>query len=61
MSEYQKHQLEWMISHGFSLQDLMEALTRLQYSDPEDSEKISTPVRELFDEWQSTSRMSVEW
>ncbi|MDO5547469.1 MAG: hypothetical protein Q4F79_03190 [Eubacteriales bacterium] len=53
MSEYQKYQLEWMISHGFSLQDLMEELTKLQYDDPEDSDMISTPVSELFNEWET--------
>lgn len=53
MSEYQKYQLEWMIAHGFSLQDLMMELTKLQYDDPEDSDMISTPVSELFDEWVS--------
>lgn len=51
MSEYQKYQLEWLISHGFSLQDLMKELTELQYTDPEDSDMICTPVSELFDEW----------
>lgn len=53
MNEYQKYQLEWMISHGFSLQDLMTELTKLQYDDPENSDTISTPVSELFDEWVS--------
>ncbi len=53
MSEYQKYQLEWMISHGFSLQDLIAELTKLQYDDPEDSDRISTSVLELFNEWET--------
>lgn len=51
IDEYQKYQLEWMISHGFTLQDLIDELTKLQYDDPEDSDRISTPISELFDEW----------
>lgn len=53
MSEYQKYQLEWMISHGFSLQDLMTELTKLQYYNPEDRDAISIPVLELFNEWEA--------
>lgn len=51
MTEYQKYQLHWMVDHGYSLDDLMDELTRFQYNDPEDSNKISTPVSELFGEW----------
>lgn len=53
MSDYQKYQLEWMISHGFSLQNLIAELTQLQYDDPEDSDMISTPVSELFNKWET--------
>ena len=60
MSEYQRYQLEWMIDHGFSLQDLMAELTKLQYDDPEDSDRISTSVNELFDEWESDIGFSSE-
>ena len=52
MTNYQKYQLEWMIAHGYSLQDLMQALTEHQYDDPEDSDRISTPINELFAEWE---------
>ena len=52
MTEYQKYQLEWMLVHGYSLQDLVSALTMYQYDDPEDSDRISTPIDELFDEWE---------
>lgn len=51
MTDYQKYQLQWMIDHGYSLNDLVAELTNLQYDDPEDSDRISTPVSELFDEW----------
>ncbi len=53
MTAYQKYQLQWMIDHGYSLQDLMRELTDLQFSDPEDSDKISTPISDLFDEWEA--------
>lgn len=51
MTEYEKYQLQWMISHGYSLRDLISELTQMQYDDPEDSDRISTPISELFDEW----------
>ena len=51
MTEYEQYQLQWMISHGYSLRDLMEALTDMQFGDPEDSDRISTPISELFNEW----------
>ena len=47
MTKYQKYQLKWMIDHDYSLDDLVDALTELQYSDPEDSDQISTPVSDL--------------
>lgn len=51
MSDYEKFQLQWMIEHGHSLRELMEELQSLQYDDPEDSGRISTPITELFTEW----------
>ncbi len=51
MTEYQKYQLQWMIGHGYSLDDLIQELTNMQYDDPEDSDRISTPISELYDEW----------
>lgn len=53
MTDYQKYQLRWMIDHDYSLYDLLSELTRLQYDDPEDSDRISSPVSELFDEWEA--------
>lgn len=51
MDNYEKYQLQWLIYHGYSLKNLMTELTRLQYEDPEDAERISTPIDQLFDEW----------
>lgn len=51
MTKYQKYQLQWMIDHDHSLDELIGELTDLQYSDPEDSDMISQPVSDLFDEW----------
>ena len=53
MSEYEKYQLQWMISHGYSLRALIAELTEMQFGDPEDEDRISTPVSVLFDEWVS--------
>ena len=53
MSDYEKFQLQWMIDHGHSLHELMEELQSLQYEDPEDSDRISTPITELFAEWEA--------
>lgn len=53
MSDYEKFQLRWMIDHGHSLRELMEELQSLQYDDPEDSDQISTPITELFAEWEA--------
>lgn len=51
MTAYQKYQLQWMIDHGYSLDDLIQELTSMQYDDPEDSDRISTPISELYGEW----------
>lgn len=53
MSDYETFQLQWMIDHGHSLRELMEELQSLQYEDPEDSDRISTPITELFAEWEA--------
>ena len=53
MDPYHKYQLEWMISHGYSLEDLVRELKELQYEDPEDSDRITTPIDELFAEWEA--------
>ena len=53
MTNYQKYQLHWMIDHDYSLDNLMSELTAIQYDDPDDKDRIATPVYELFDEWQA--------
>ncbi len=53
MTKYQKYQLQWMIDHDYSLDNLMSELSRMQYEDPEDNFRKSEPVYELFDEWQT--------
>lgn len=52
MTDYEEYQLQWMIDHRFSLKDLMDKLTQLQYDNPEDGDRISTPIDEIFDEWE---------
>ena len=52
MTNYEKFQLQWMIDHEHSLHELMEELQNLQYDDPDDSDRISTQITELFDEWE---------
>ena len=52
MSDYEKFRLQWMLDHGHSLRELTEGLQSLQYDDPEDSDRISTPIQELFQEWE---------
>ena len=47
MSDYEKFRLQWMLDHGHSLRELMEELQSLQYDDPEDSYRISTPIQEF--------------
>ncbi len=53
MNDYEKFQLKWMIDHDHSLRELMEELQSLQYEDPEDSDRISSPITELFQEWEA--------
>lgn len=49
---YEEYQLQWMIDHGYSLNNLMTELTQLQYDDPDDKERISTPISDLYNEWE---------
>lgn len=45
--------LWWMLKHGYTLSDLVRELTELQHEDPEDSDRISTPVSDIFREWEA--------
>ncbi len=53
MTDYEKYQLKWMIDHGYSLKDLMNELSSFQYEYPEDTERIATPIDQLFAEWEA--------
>lgn len=44
---YQKYQLEWMIEHGYSLNDFIEALENYR------KETFGLTLSELFEEWES--------
>lgn len=48
---YNDDQLEWMIAHGYSLNDLVMELTDYQNSDP-DADTLTLPVSELFQRWE---------
>ena len=50
MSEYEKYQLQWMIDHGYSLNNLIKELQDMQNS-TEDCDRLFAPISELFDEW----------
>lgn len=45
--------LWWMLTHGYTLSDLIRELKEFQYADPEDSDRISTPVSDIFQEWEA--------
>lgn len=53
MSEYEKYKLQWMIDHNHSISSLITELKNMQYDDPEDSDRISTPIDELFNEFEN--------
>lgn len=52
LTPYERYQLQWMQDHGHSIEELMDELTGFQYGDPEDSDRITGPVFELFKEWE---------
>lgn len=52
LTPYERYQLQWMQEHGHSIEELMDELTELQYSDPEDSDQITNPVFETFKQWE---------
>lgn len=45
--------LWWMLKHGYTLSDLVRELSEFQYEDPEDSDRISTPVSDIFRDWEA--------
>lgn len=50
---YELFKLWWMLKHHYTLSDLVRELTDLQYEDPEDSDRISTPISDIFREWEA--------
>lgn len=54
MTRYQKYQLQWMIDHDKSLDDLMNSMTEYQYSGCEG------PVVDIFSEWKFNSGFNGE-
>ena len=51
MKKYEMYILQWMLNHGYSLSDLIWELREFQCEDPEDSDRISMPLDELFELW----------
>ena len=49
---HEMYKLWWMIEHGHTLTELMQELKEVQYFDPDDTCQISTPVDELFLQWE---------
>lgn len=47
MTEYQKFQLQWMIDHSYSLDDLIDGLKKCQDMNPEES------IKNSFFTWQN--------
>lgn len=52
LTDYERHQLEWMIEHGHSLDELMAELTYYQ-NDLEATRGVNLTVSEMFDAWTS--------
>lgn len=52
LTDYERHQLEWMIEHGHSLDELMAELTYYQ-NDLEATRGVNLTVSDVFDAWTS--------
>lgn len=52
LTDYERYQLEWMIEHGHSLDELMEELTNYQ-NDLESVPGVNLTVSDVFDSWTS--------
>lgn len=51
MTSYQKYQLQWMLAHGYSLEDLIDELSSLQAENLD----YRAPVTEIFRDWEKDS------
>lgn len=47
ITEYQKYQLQWMIDHGFSLEDLIQELDKLREESDSDMS-----LESIFADWE---------
>lgn len=47
MTNYQKYQLQWMMDHGYSVDDLIDELARCQ----DDWAENSDPVSDIYQVW----------
>ena len=56
MKEYEKYRLEWMLSHGYSLSDLINRLEVYMFdnTDPNDT------LNDIFDKWEYDSGFNGE-
>lgn len=52
LTDYERYQLEWMIEHGHSLDELMDELTYYQ-NDLEATRGVNLTVSDVFDAWTS--------
>lgn len=52
LTDYERYQLEWMIDHGHSLDELMDELTYYQ-NDLESTRGVNLTVSDVFDAWTS--------
>lgn len=50
LTDYERYQLEWMIDHGHSLDELMAELTYYQ-NDLEATKGVNLTVSDVFDAW----------
>ena len=60
MTKYHEYQLQWMIDHGYSLNDLIEELTKVQNELLEDSTEPLPSIAEVFNEWEASSGFGSE-
>ena len=50
-SAYEKHRLQWMIAHGYTLTDLIHQL-QLMIDEDLDGSDVPTSLQSLFEEWE---------
>lgn len=49
---YEKYKLDWMIQHGYTLQNLVTELGKMIYEDFLDGPNVVTSVLTLFEDWE---------